>query len=96
MSDVRLTLDKAENGRLLIVDAATGDTIATLADTALAPARARLMAAAPDLLAALEGLLNEDGHAFSCLAGTTPRLICTAECRTAKAAIQSARGLEDA
>lgn len=56
---------------------------------------AHLLAAAPDLLAALEGLLNEDGHAFSCLAGVVASLTCTAECRTAKAAIRSARGLED-
>lgn len=95
MGDVRLTLDRDQYDHLLIVDWATGDTVATLADTALGPATARLMAAAPGLLAALEGLLNEDGHAFSCLAGVSASMTCTDECRTAKAAVQAARGLED-
>jgi hypothetical protein len=54
-----------------------------------AVANARLIAAAPDLLAALEALTDPEGHIYH---GRYPDGPCTGECQAVRAAILKATG----
>jgi hypothetical protein len=55
-------------------------------------ANARLIAAAPDLLAALELHVNGQGHVSHCHADPNRMIPCSARCQQTRAAIAKAKG----
>jgi hypothetical protein len=82
-----------EPGGTFDVQSENGYVLALVFDTAdgNGPANARLIASAPALLAALDGLLEAHGEREGYIPGRTVRCKCP-ECAAARAAIAAAKG----